>query len=124
MRILLDMNLSPLWRQVLARHGHECVHWLQIGDPRAPDEDVMAYARKHGYVVFTHDLDFGAILAASQAKGPSVVQIRTQDVLPSALGPLLTGVLRDFANELEAGALIVVEEARSRVRILPLPHRG
>ncbi len=29
------------------------------GDPRAPDEDLMRHAHERGYVLFTHDLDFG-----------------------------------------------------------------
>lgn len=68
----------------------------------------------------THDLDFGAILAATRAAGPSVVQIRAQDVLPSHLEGLLVRILQQYEQTLEAGALIVVNEAKSRVRILPL----
>ncbi len=45
----------------------------------------MDWARPSGYVVFTHDLDFGALLAASHAGGPSVIQVRAQDVLPDHL---------------------------------------
>jgi len=42
----------------------------------------MAYASVNGYVVLTHDLDFSAILAATQGEKPSVVQIRADDVSP------------------------------------------
>jgi hypothetical protein len=67
MRILLDMNLSPRWGPVLKDLGHECRHWSDIGDPRATDATIMAWARSHDQVVLTHDLDFGAILAATEA---------------------------------------------------------
>jgi predicted nuclease of predicted toxin-antitoxin system len=60
MRVLVDVNLSPAWVAAFASHGIEAVHWTTIGDPRAPDEAIMQYGREHGYVVFTHDLDFGA----------------------------------------------------------------
>jgi hypothetical protein len=49
-----------------------------------------------------------------------VVQVRTQDVLPAYLEPILVPVVQKYEKELEAGCLIVVEEARARVRILPL----
>jgi predicted nuclease of predicted toxin-antitoxin system len=38
-------------------------------------------ANEHAFVVITNDLDFSAILAASAGVTPSVVQIRTQDLL-------------------------------------------
>ena len=38
----------------------------------------MAFAGANGCVVLTHDLDFGAILAATQGRKPSVVQIRAR----------------------------------------------
>ncbi len=80
----------------------------------------MQWARDHNYLVFTHDLDFSAILGVTNADGPSVIQVRGDDVLPSALSARLVDVLRRFATELEHGAILVIDEARSRVRLLPL----
>ena len=74
MLLVLDMNLSPDLCAPLSAAGHEAVHWSTLGAPTASDESIMAYARDHGLVVVTHDLDFGAILAATHAHGPSVVQ--------------------------------------------------
>ena len=123
MNILVDMNLSPLLCPILAAEGWNAVHWSSIGDPRAPDSLLLQWAKEHGYVVLTHDLDFGAILAATRAAGPSVIQIRTQDVLPTKLAPLLISAIRTAESDLRGGALVVVDEARSRIRTLPLPVR-
>jgi len=60
------------------------------------------------------------MLALTQAESPSVIQVRTQDVTPSHLENSVIALLRDHALSLEAGALIVLDEGRSRVRILPL----
>jgi len=120
MKILVDMNLSPQWVAVLQRHGWEAIHWSSVGDGKASDRTVMEWAVNHGHIVFTHDLDFGAALAATGAKGPSVIQVRTQDVLPARLEALLVGVLKEHESILESGALVVVEESRSRIRVLPL----
>lgn len=63
MRILLDMNLSPLWVDFLQQEGFEAVHWTRIGTGAEADHFVMQWARDNGFVVFTHDLDFSALLA-------------------------------------------------------------
>lgn len=120
MKFLIDMNLSPRWCSILRFEGWESVHWSDVGNGAAPDQEITEWALKDGCVVLTHDLDFGAMLAATQSKGPSVAQVRTQDVRPHVLAPLLIPVLRQYERELETGALLVVDEARSRVRMLPL----
>jgi predicted nuclease of predicted toxin-antitoxin system len=71
-------------------------------------------------LLFTHDLDFGAILAATEAEGPSVIQIRAQDISPDYAKNLLLNILNKFAKNLLQGALISVDEEKSRVRLLPL----
>lgn len=116
------MNLSPLLAEGLRDRGWNAIHWSQVGDPRAHDAEIMDWARAGGYVVLTHDLDFGVLLALTGSGAPSVVQVRTHDITPDHLGPLLHRMLNAQAADLEAGALVTVDEARSRVRILPL-HR-
>lgn len=120
MKILLDMNLSPMWVSVLTQAGFEALHWSIVGRPNAPDSELMGWAKQNGYVVFTHDLDFGDILAATQAEAPSVMQIRTQNVHPNVLGDSVIRILHQFRELLLSGALIVVGERKNRVRILPL----
>ena len=124
MKILVDMNLSPDWVETLTKSGFVSIHWSAIGDPRADDAVLMDWARANGYVVFTHDLDFGALLALTQAESPSVIQVRTQDVTPAHLSGIVIAALRNYEALLEAGALIVLDEGKSRARILPLTRRS
>jgi predicted nuclease of predicted toxin-antitoxin system len=119
MKIIIDMNLSPDWVKVLTNAGWESVHWSTVGDMRATDDVIMSWARENGYVVFTHDLDFGILLALTQAESPSVIQVRTQDVFPKVLGKRLVKVLQEHQATLEKGALLTVDEAKARVRVLP-----
>ena len=119
MKILIDMNLSPDWVKVLERAGWEAVHWSTVGDMRAPDDVIMLWARENGYIVFTHDLDFGVLLALTRDESPSVIQVSTQDVFPEVLGDRLVKVLREHQSVLEKGALLTVDEGKSRVRVLP-----
>jgi len=67
--------------QALARHGFDAVHWSTLGQPTAPDDEILTWAAQHQFVVLTNDLDFSAILAATAGDGPTVVQMRTQDLL-------------------------------------------
>ncbi len=120
MKILVDVNLSPNWRTILQSEGFDCIHWSDVGSARASDREIMQWAFREGRIVLTHDLDFGAILAATHATGPSVIQVRTQDVRPSSLAPRLIAWLRQHTRALERGAIVVIDEARSRVRVLPL----
>jgi predicted nuclease of predicted toxin-antitoxin system len=80
----------------------------------------MAWAKAHDHVVFTHDLDFGTMLALTHATGPSVLQVRGQNVLPEDIGPIVIAVLRQYDAALAGGALVVVDLKKSRVRVLPL----
>ena len=120
LRIVVDMNLSVEWIPLLEQAGWPALHWSAVGDPRAEDDEIMAWALTNGCVVFTHDLDFGTTLALTHAGGPSVIQVRGQRVLPEHVGVLVLAALKQYEPELSAGALVVVEQAKSRVRVLPL----
>jgi len=120
LRIVVDMNLSPDWVALFEEEGWSAVHWSTVGDPRAADRDIMRWARAHHRIVFTHDLDFGTALALTSAAGPSVIQIRGQNVLPDALGSVVAAAMRRFEALLTAGALVTVDPVRAVARLLPL----
>jgi len=120
MKFLVDMNLSPLWVSFLASYGFAAIHWSTVGRAWARDTEIMEFAAMNGYVVFTHDLDFGMLLAAHGTSGPSVLQVRTQDVMPSAIGEVVLRAIRTALPDLEKGALVTVDLARHRIRLLPI----
>lgn len=119
MKLLIDMNLPPEWVNIFQQHGLDAIHWREIGDPRASDSIIMAWARDYGYVVFTRDLDFGTLLATTNAQGPSVIQIRAKDVMPQTMGNLLVEIIHQHQSILDQGVLITVTEDRVRLRTLP-----
>ncbi len=120
MKFLVDMNLSPLWVAFFADHGFASVHWSTVGDPSAPDTTILDYASTNGYIIFTHDLDFARLLAAQGAKQPSVIQVRTQDVLPKAIGNAVLRAIDGAQTYLESGSLVTVDPIRHRIRLLPI----
>ena len=119
MRILIDMNLPPRWKAVLERAGHDARHWSEVGPPDATDRFITQWARQHDYVVLTHDLDFSALLAATQATSPSVIQVRADDVLSEVLMETVLQAVGQFERELSEGALLSVDPTRARARVLP-----
>ncbi|TSJ44317.1 hypothetical protein FO440_09105 [Mucilaginibacter corticis] len=120
MKILIDMNLSPEWVQEFKLHKIEAVHWSEVGRFDAPDEIIIDWAVKKDYVIFTHDLDFGTALALTKANRPSVIQVRTQNVTIKNLSAMLFTTLTNYSDLLEKGALIVLDEDKKRIKILPI----
>ena len=120
MKILIDVNLSPKWVPVFKDAGLTAVHWSEIGSLQASDHEIMQWAKANKHIVFTHDLDFGTILAATNADFPSVIQVRTQNVDPAILSDFVLSALNEYKDHLEKGALIIMDQKKSRVRILPL----
>jgi predicted nuclease of predicted toxin-antitoxin system len=114
------MNLTPAWVNYLVAAGHEATHWSSVGPVNAPDVVLMDHARVIDAVVLTHDLDFGAILAATGGRRPSVVQIRADRLSPEAIGPQLLVALAQLTSELAAGVLVTLDTARTRVSLLPI----
>lgn len=49
-----------------------------------------------------------------------MVQVRTQDLLPAAIGDIVLSALQQFELELEQGALMTIDSSRLRVRVLPI----
>jgi len=90
----------------------------------APDHEIMAFARDNGYVVFTNDLDFSTLLAATNDEKPSVVQVRAENLRPEAIGKEVIAALQQMKTELNEGALVTVDPKRTRLRVLPLRSRS
>jgi predicted nuclease of predicted toxin-antitoxin system len=55
-----------------------------------------------------------------RTNGSSVTQVRTQDVLPTAIGDIVLRAIRTAELQLLAGALVTVDSFHHRVRLLPI----
>jgi predicted nuclease of predicted toxin-antitoxin system len=115
------MNLTPRWVQFLNGAEHEAVHWSAVGDPAAEDSAICDYAREHGYVLITNDLDFPQILAHTRESAPSVFLLRGQPLTPEARGEALLRLLEVCQDEITHGAVVTLDWTnRPRARVLPL----
>jgi predicted nuclease of predicted toxin-antitoxin system len=121
LRVLVDMNLTPRWVDALIDGGYEAVHWSDVGNATAADSVICSYAREHGYIVLTNDLDFPQILAHTKQSRPSVVLLRGEPLVPEVRGAALLQALRDCESELGAGAIVSLDwSGPPRARVLPL----
>jgi len=120
MKILIDMNLSPKLVTMLTHKGIESEHWYYVGVSNAKDAEIMDYARKEGYVVLTCDLDFTAMLSATQGRKPSVILIRGQGVPMEELAGSIAAAMLQNADDLEKGAILTLDSKQARIRMLPL----
>jgi predicted nuclease of predicted toxin-antitoxin system len=120
MKILVDMNLSPLWAHFLTENGIEAVHWSSVGSPYASDTEIITYAKEHNFTVLTNDLDFGFILAVTRSKKPSVIQTRTGNLGTDEIGEIVIKAINLLTADIDEGALITIDPRKTRVTLLPL----
>ncbi len=114
------MGLSVAVAAWLREKGHDAVHLRELGLQRLPDVDAFGKAAKEGRIIATCDLDFGEILAATGSTMVSVVLFRIENANAPRVIAHLESLLRDSAPALQQGAIVVVEEARHRIRRLPI----
>ena len=121
MKVLVDMNVSPLVAKGLQVLGHEATHWSHVGEFTASDAEIMAWAKREGMVVLTCDLDFGHLLSASGEQLPSVVQVRSQRLSAQLLSAQVASAIELHADDLAGGALLTIDSLRQRLRLRLLP---
>ena len=124
MRFLADMGISMSTVEALRQQGHDVVHLREEGLQRLPDPAILEKAREEARTVLTFDLDFGDLLAIGGQSYPSVIIFRLHNETPAVVTPALFRVLADQGETLAEGAIIIVEEARYRIRRLPIEGTG
>jgi predicted nuclease of predicted toxin-antitoxin system len=96
------------------------VHLREIGLQELGDQAVLAKAIGEKRVVLTFDLDFADIAAAAGEAPVAGILFRLRSAQTARIVDRLQGALAAAAQALEKGAVVVVEEARTRVRRLPI----
>jgi predicted nuclease of predicted toxin-antitoxin system len=119
-RILVDMSVDLRVADWLRSQGHDAVHLRDEGLHRMPNGEIFAKALTEDRIVVTSDLDFGEIAAALKDTAGKVVLLRLQNSRAANVIGRLDSVLPRVELDLAAGAVVIVEESRHRVRPLPI----
>ncbi len=120
MKFLADMGISPKSIIFLRDLGFEAFHLNDFGLGKLADSEILSKANQENFIVLTHDLDFGDLLAASGDKLPSVIIFRLRNMKAININGRLRTILSLYRENLERGSIISVSERSIRVRELPI----
>jgi predicted nuclease of predicted toxin-antitoxin system len=121
MRLLADVHISPRTVVFLRGLGHDVVRVGQdYLSPTSTDAEIVAAAIGDGRTIVTQDVDFSSIVALSGSTRPSVVLLRLVSSRVENVNDVLQRALPMIEPDLDAGALVTVEEHQVRVRRLPM----
>jgi predicted nuclease of predicted toxin-antitoxin system len=121
MRFLVDNALSRVVAQGRSNAGHDAVHVRDLGLGDAEDSLIFDRAAAEDRVALSADTDFGTLLALRQEIKPSVLLFRGGSPRrPADQLALILANLPAIEAELIAGAIVVVEPGRVRIRSLPI----
>jgi len=124
-RFLVDNALSPAVAAGLRQSGHDATHVRDVGLAEAEDTVIFTEAASAGQIILSADTDFGALLALSKETKPSLILFRRgMDRRPAQQTALLLANLPTIKESLDMGCVVVFDETRVRIRMLPIVDRA
>jgi predicted nuclease of predicted toxin-antitoxin system len=106
MRFLIDAQLPPALAKWRAAKGHEAVTARDSGLRDAADPAIWSKAIADSAIIVTKDEDFALMAAADQA-GPTVLWVRTGNLVNRLLLTSFERAWPEIVQHLESGVKVV-----------------
>ena len=119
MLFLADMGVSRSVVEWLRSEGHDAIHLREEGLQKLSDPGIFQKGGMEDRVILTFDLGFGELIASSR-QTVSVIVYRLRNARARHQVERLRTVLEAVTEDLERGAVVVIEDGRHRVRRLPI----
>lgn len=121
MKFLVDNALSFRVAELLCEADHDAVHVRDYGLGAAEDQVILERAHIEDRVILSADTDFGTLLAQMKSNKPSFILLRWSGLrLAQEQTRVILANLSNIVEELNEGAVVVIEPTRIRVRSLPI----
>lgn len=121
MKFLADMGISMRVVEWLRSTGHDAVHLREQNLKRLSDVKIFQKAFEESRIILTFDLDFGEIMALSASGPVGIILFRLNNTSSPFVINRLSRVLPETIEALESGAIVVIEDARYRIRRFARP---
>jgi predicted nuclease of predicted toxin-antitoxin system len=118
---LVDNALSPILAERLRQAGHEAAHVRDYGLQGAGDEEIFERAKNEDRIIVSADTDFATLVALRAERRPSLILFRqVRNRRPEQQARVLLANLPATEEPLQSGCVAVLEDARIRIRRLPV----
>ncbi len=115
LRLLADENVSPKVVAFLRAQGIDVLDTKERGWQGKSDDELLETAYQENRWVLTHDSDFGSLAIHEDKPYWGVVFLKPRDLKPRNVMRMCNQLLQHDAD-FSQRALVVVEEARIRIR--------
>lgn len=117
LRFLIDENMPRSTARLLEHAGYIARDVRDIGYNATPDSEIFQFAQSIGAAIITRDIGFGSILDYPLGTHAGIVVLRIPThITTNQLNSMLLGTIEDFADDISAGSLVIIESGRTRIR--------
>ena len=126
MRFLVDNAISPFVSKGLIKLGHDSIHVRDFNLQAANDLIILRKAAEESRIIISADTDFSFLLSKYSSHKQSVILFRKGAERNPAkqIDLLVANLAGEVIHNLEQGCIVIIEEKRIRIRMLPIIKKG
>jgi len=116
LRLVADENIPPAAVRFLRELGHDVTDVKELGLIGVEDRRILELGFRESRFVLSLDSDFGRLAIAEERPNAGIVYLRPERPDAGSVIRLLERFLASI-DTLAAGAIVVIEEGRARIRL-------